>query len=295
MESSILEIAENWLEEPSKNERNVKHPNEVQRCNVITNFFENKSFCDLTRKDIFQFKKHLKTDKNLSDSTIQRYIATFNAVMNFGLENGLSNTTIKIKTKQVKGKQIYLEPDELKKFIKQLDFLRSNIVKFLALTGQRKSNVINLKWSSLSNDFREWTQKSDEMKNAEPNVLAIGHSAREIIIKMWERKEYLEKSRPYLKGKIKYVFVQNNGKPLVPNSLGNICWKKAVHKSGVKKNITPHTLRHTFATLLVKDGVDIFQIKEAGGWKNLQSVTRYAHVNTEKKQEIVQRLDSIIS
>ena len=46
--------------------------------------------------------------------------------------------------------------------------------------------------------------------------------------------------------------------------------------------------------MLAKDGVDIYQIKEAGGWKDLKSVTRYAHVNTAKKREIVGRSDAVI-
>tara|TARA_R100001440_G_scaffold39837_2_gene59386 strand:+ start:3565 stop:4455 length:891 start_codon:yes stop_codon:yes gene_type:complete len=294
MENSIREIADDWLEEPSKNERQRKHPNEIHRCNIITNYFGNKKFSELERRDAHEFKKYLKNSLGLSESTIQRYISTFNAIMNFGLESGLSSTRIQIKTKQVKGKETYLEPNELKKFIGQLDTLRANIAEFLTLTGQRKANVINLKWSSLSDDLKEWTQSSDEMKNAEPNVLGIGTSAQNVLKRMWDRKERIEQSRPYLRGKIEYVFVQDNGKPLQATSLGNKRWKKAVQNSGVKKNITPHTLRHTFATLLAKDGVDIYQIKEAGGWKDLKSVTRYAHVNTAKKREIVGRLDAVL-
>ena len=51
--------------------------------------------------------------------------------------------------------------------------------------------------------------------------------------------------------------------------------------------------RHTFASLLVKNGVDLYQIKEAGGWSDLKSVIRYAHVNTETKRKTVNQLDKL--
>jgi site-specific recombinase XerD len=54
--------------------------------------------------------------------------------------------------------------------------------------------------------------------------------------------------------------------------------------------MTPHVLRHTFASRLVKAGVDLRTVQELGGWSSLAMVQRYSHPDEEHKLEAVQRL-----
>ena len=97
-----------------------------------------------------------------------------------------------------------------------------------------------------------------------------------------------------MRGRVDHVFAQEkSGKPFNIYTLGNKTWKRALKKSGIDKDVTPHTLRHTFASLLVKNGVDLYQIKEAGGWSDLKSVIRYAHVGTGTKRKTVNQLDKL--
>lgn len=295
MENSIESVSDFWLRQPTKNGKARKDVKDIQRVSVIVKYFGNKKEIDsISKIDILKFKDFLELEKGYAAGTVQRFYSTFNAIMNFAFDNEFSEKRVHIKTRKVKGKEVYLTPDEVVRFIGQLDPLRAAIVEFGVFTGQRKSNLINLKWDSLSEDLREWTQESSEMKNAEPNVLAIGSKARAVLRRMQDRREQIEKDRPYLQGRVEYVFAQkDSGKPFNTHTLGNKTWKRALKRSGIDKDVTPHTLRHTFASLLVKNGVDLYQIKEAGGWSDLKSVIRYAHVNTETKRKTVNQLDKL--
>jgi integrase len=55
-------------------------------------------------------------------------------------------------------------------------------------------------------------------------------------------------------------------------------------------DVTPHVLRHTFASRLVMAGVDLRTVQELGGWKSLNMVQRYAHLSREHKQKAVEML-----
>ena len=59
---------------------------------------------------------------------------------------------------------------------------------------------------------------------------------------------------------------------------------------GLSKDVTPHTLRHTFASRLVMGGVDLRTVQELGGWKELDMVVRYAHMSPSHKADAVERI-----
>jgi integrase len=87
---------------------------------------------------------------------------------------------------------------------------------------------------------------------------------------------------------IDLVFVGRGGKPL--RSIRN-AFERACQDAGLK-NVTPHTLRHTFASRLAMAGVDARTIQELGGWKTLALVERYSHLSPSHKAEAVERIVS---
>jgi integrase len=82
------------------------------------------------------------------------------------------------------------------------------------------------------------------------------------------------------------VFVGRGGKPL--RSIRN-AFETACGEAGLK-DVTPHTLRHTFASRLAMVGVDARTIQELGGWKTLALVERYSHLSPSHKAEAVERI-----
>ncbi|MBI2962729.1 MAG: site-specific integrase [Deltaproteobacteria bacterium] len=83
------------------------------------------------------------------------------------------------------------------------------------------------------------------------------------------------------------VFVGRGGRPL--RSIRN-AFELAPEKAGLGKDVTPHILRHTFASRLAMAGVDLRTIQELGGWKTLALVERYSHLSPSHKAEAIERI-----
>jgi integrase/recombinase XerC len=97
-------------------------------------------------------------------------------------------------------------------------------------------------------------------------------------------KYFLEK-RNELTPKVDYLFINSRGGRLSVRSIARIV-KKYANLSGIPKNISPHVLRHTFATHLLGSGADLRAIQEMLGHKSLSTTQRYTHASIEKIMEI---------
>jgi integrase len=83
-----------------------------------------------------------------------------------------------------------------------------------------------------------------------------------------------------------HVFTRRDGKPL--RALRTVFMKACARAK--LADVTPHVLRHTFASRLAMAGVDLRTIQELGGWRSLKMVERYAHLSPNHKAEAVERL-----
>jgi integrase len=83
------------------------------------------------------------------------------------------------------------------------------------------------------------------------------------------------------------IFTNRSGKPL--KSIRNV-FRTACFKAGLGEDVTPHTLRHTFASRLVMAGVDLRTVQELGGWSDIKMLERYAHLSPSHKQDAVEKL-----
>ncbi|MBP2650201.1 MAG: xerC 2 [Firmicutes bacterium] len=123
-------------------------------------------------------------------------------------------------------------------------------------------------------------------KGAKERVVPVGRKALSAVI------EYLQSSRPRLRaaGTIlphDTLFVNKNGGPLTDRSVRRIL-KKYVDALAIKKNISPHTLRHTFATHLLNNGADLRTVQELLGHVNLSTTQLYTHVTKERIKSVYQ-------
>ena len=109
-------------------------------------------------------------------------------------------------------------------------------------------------------------------------IVPIGSKAIDAI------KHFLER-RNELTPKVDYLFINSRGGRLSVRSVARIV-KKYANLSGIPKNISPHVLRHTFATHLLGSGADLRAIQEMLGHKSLSTTQRYTHASIEKIMEI---------
>jgi len=102
-------------------------------------------------------------------------------------------------------------------------------------------------------------------------------------------RKYYKKYKPE-----EFLFDGLNGGKYSATSVANII-KKATQKAGLKKNITPHMLRHSFATHLLENGTSLRYIQELLGHKSSQTTEIYTHVSNKGITNIKNPLDEIFN
>lgn len=83
-----------------------------------------------------------------------------------------------------------------------------------------------------------------------------------------------------------YVFTKEDG---LPYRTIRPMFRRACRRAGLT-GVTPHTLRHTFASRLVMEGVDLPTVQQLGGWQSLSMLERYAHLSPAHKAKAVERI-----
>ncbi|MEG0275488.1 MAG: tyrosine recombinase [Coprobacillus sp.] len=122
-------------------------------------------------------------------------------------------------------------------------------------------------------------------------VKCIGKGNKERIVPMNTTccqliKEYIEVYRPQLCENVKsqYIFIDKRGNPIERDNFYHIL-EKIVKQSGIRKHISPHTLRHTFATHLLENDADLRSIQEMLGHSDISTTTIYTQVSKSKMIE----------
>ena len=152
------------------------------------------------------------------------------------------------------------------------------VVELLFGTGIRVSELCALRLSSvnLANGFIKVYGKGGKERVIQICQEAILEALREY------QRLCLSSSRPNT-----CFFINRRGHNLSSQSV-RIMVKKLALKSGILKPVTPHTFRHTFATLLLEEGVDIKYIQTILGHSSLATTQIYTHVSTAKQKVILQ-------
>ena len=136
------------------------------------------------------------------------------------------------------------------------------ILLFLYYSGMRLSEIVNLQWPDIDMD-----RETIHIKNAKGNkerVIFLHSSIKKMITEFIPNKEG-------------FVFQSNFGKKYHKRTI-EVIVQTAAGKAGMRKKITPHTLRHSFATHLLENGADIRSIQQLLGHANLQTTQIYTHV-----------------
>ena len=145
-------------------------------------------------------------------------------------------------------------------------------------TGMRKAEILGLKWRDV--DIKRNILYLRETKNGEKREVPINEQVKTVLINTLRNS------------KSEYVF-NYNGKRIIDIKRS---YSTAVKNSGIK-DFTFHDLRHTFASHLVMNGVDLNTVRELLGHKTLQMTLRYSHLSASHKHKAVEglskRMDTI--
>lgn len=226
---------------------------------------------------------HLNEEGN-KNSTIARKISSLRSFYKYLLnQNIIKNNPFSLVSLPKKERKLprffyYNELEELFQVPKlntplgQRDRL---ILEMLYATGVRVSELINI--------------KVEDINNYEIRVL--GKGSKERIVRFGDYAEsildlYLKEGYKKLNTKnSKYLFLNSNGDVLTTRGIRYIL-DKIIEKTPIDKKISPHMLRHSFATHLLNEGCDILTVQELLGHESLTATSIYTHVTNDRLKEV---------
>ncbi len=247
-------------------------------------------FCDENNINIVNVKyndvsKYLRTiDNKEKATTLARKISSLRGFYNYLISVGyIENNPCALVRTPKKEKKLprffyYNELEELFNACEldnNLGIRDRAILEFFYSTGCRVSELVNLKKSDINGkEVRIFGKGSKE------RIDYLGDYALEAL------DNYLKNSYPSLNvNNSEYLFLNNNGNKLTTRGVRYIL-DKIIQKTSVKKKISPHMLRHSFATHLLNEGCDILSVQELLGHESLSATAIYTHVTTDKLKEV---------
>ena len=244
--------------------------------NIITITLK-KDLNQLTKDEINNFLK----DMEASSRTKAHYLTVLNSYYNYLIFTGIlsMNPCDGIKSPKIEKKlPVYLTIEEIDKLFnirlnKPIDYRNKAMLELLFATGTRISELTNLTLSQIN--FEESIIKVMG-KGKKERIIPIANNALNYLkIYIYNYREYL------IKNTNEYVFLNKNGEKISRQGFFKIL-KKMAQDSGINKNISPHILRHSFATYLLNNGVDLRVIQELLGHENLETTEIYSHLTNQK-------------
>lgn len=248
--------------------------------------FYNRKFLEYIQKnpdeiiddDIKEYLAYNISDNSLSNASI----ALIKSALKFFYSDMLGKNLTLIKTPRSSKKlPVVLSKTEIKNLLENTKNLKHRLlIELLYSTGLRLSECINLQYSDLDmNDGIGWVRLG---KGGKDRIFIISDLFRKDIL------EYIQKRNANGKG---YIF-SVKGKKMSPRGLQHAI-KVSAKRAGIEKDIHVHTLRHSFATHLLENGVDIRKIQKLLGHSNLQTTEIYTQVSSDEIKKIRSPLDML--
>ena len=245
----------------------------------------------ITEKDIHDYLKYLKQE-GIQERSVSRVISCLKSFYKFLLidkvvtRNPMENIEI---PKLKKSLPHALSEEEVNALLEvplvdHFSYRNKAMLELLYASGLRVSELVSL------------TLQDIDLENASLRVM--GKGSKERIVPMGEYacyfvRLYLEEHRIFLikKEYNDYLFLNNHGKKLTRQGFFKII-KERAREAGIKKELSPHTLRHSFATHLLNHGADLRSIQELLGHSDISTTQIYTHVTDAHLKEVHEKFHS---
>ena len=254
----------------------------------FTEFIENKykglSMLQIEHQHIVKYLAYL-SEKGLSSSTMDRRMDSLRTFYKFMLAESYikENPTDIIEPMRSWNKlpivlsiaevQILLDQPDISK---PLGLRNKALLELMYACGLRVSEVIILKINDLNPEIGYIRCLG---KGNKERVIPVGSKALKAV------KDYLDSGRSSLNPKGDWLFVNYKGDGLTRDGISRIIQELA-KEAGIKKQISPHTLRHCFATHLLERGADLRSLQEMLGHASISTTQLYTHVDSERLKQI---------
>lgn len=236
----------------------------------LSHFYKKRNLEQLTNQDL---KNYLfsKTKRQLSSQTISLYA---NAINYLYLQIYKMNNYTPLKhPKKSQKLPVVLSKKEILKIVAQIKNPKHSLMIRIAYSsGLRVSEVVNLKVRDV--DFESNTIMIRNGKGRKDRLTVLSEKIKPDLQKFVVFKNLHD-----------FVFASERGGKLTTTTLQKI-FQRALVKSKIKKSATFHSLRHSFATHLLENGVDIRYVQELLGHANIRTTQIYTHVTNPKLKNI---------
>ena len=243
-------------------------------------------YSDITYKDISVYTKYLKEEKELEPTSINRHLSAIRSFYNYLVSKEITKSNpFKLVSGPKKSIKLpnYMKYSEFEAMINVCDetdlgVRNKALLELLLATGARIGELINIK------------VKDIDFNNREIKVLGKGNKERICYFNEHASdslNKYINNSRVnLLKNKSSdYLFINHIGTPLTSRGVRSVI-DSIIKKSSLNTKITPHTFRHTFATMLLNEGCDLKSVQELLGHVNLSTTSIYTHVTNDRIKDI---------
>mgnify|MGYP004499618859 FL=1 len=244
--------------------------------------FIKKDLTKVTFEDVKDYLDHLNLKKEKT-SSVRRKISSLKSFYKFLYKNGYMNKkdyplTKVAYPKMEKRLPKFIYYNDLLEIInestKDKDGVRDRlIIEMLYATGVRVSELVNIKINDIDFNNRRIIVLG---KGNKERIVYYGEYAEEVL------KEYL---KTHERKNHNYLFVNSKGGKLTDRGVRYII-DNIMSKLSVKVHVTPHVLRHTFATDMLNNGCDIRVVQELLGHSSLKATEIYTHVTNEHLKKV---------
>ena len=251
----------------------------VRDLEEFNSFLESEYIKHVTYKDIRSYLAHMY-NKKYSSRTISRKLSAIRSFYKYEVNKGVirDNPCLLISNPKVEKKlPNYLSYNEIETMLEVPDTFKNNslrdklIIEILYSTGIRVSELVNIKVKDI--DFYN-NQILILGKGNKERYVIFGNTLKDML------KEYIS-----IKSDSEYLITNKYNKKMSTRSIEEIV-KKIVKIDGIKNKVTPHTIRHTFATHMLNEGADLRVVQELLGHENLKTKEVYTHVSNERLRSV---------
>ena len=255
----------------------------------VTDYDSETTLADVDKEYLTRFMEYLvsrsahNTDrKKMTKSTVFLYLCYVRAALNYAVREsvipkspfkGITRASLSIH----EHKREYLTADEIKRLIATPCYREDIKGAFLfsCFSGLRIYNIMNLRWKDIVRTATHWQVEIIQYKTGVELFLPLNMNARKWLPEKPENATEEDRAFPRL--------TRNYGQ-----SLGT--W---MENAGITKDITFHAARHSFATLCLTAGIDIYTTSQLLGHTTIRHTQRYARIINTKKDEAVSLFDGV--
>ena len=247
--------------------------------------FMNNNLLDITKDDVNNYLKYLY-DNNVSKSSISRKLSSLRSFYNYLLKKEIVDTNYfrMIKNPKKEGSlPKFVKEDDVQKMFKipntrtWIGMRNLLIIRMLYATGLRVSELISIKTNDINISDRTIRVMG---KGSKERIVVFGNHTKEAL------EDYLNRGRRQIDfhGSA-YLFLNKDGNRLSTRYVRKII-DDIIFKASVEHHVSPHMLRHTFATGMLNNGADLVSVKDLLGHESLNTTSIYTHVSDEKIKEV---------